>query len=44
MDVISQGATLNFAFDGDSDTAVNRYRAISCAAATITWNCSTVMH
>ncbi|ANO76728.1 RHS repeat-associated core domain-containing protein [Escherichia coli] len=27
VDVISQGATLNFAFDGDSDTAVNPYHA-----------------
>ncbi|EJB1746633.1 PAAR domain-containing protein [Escherichia coli] len=27
VDIISQGATLNFAFDGDSDTAVNPYHA-----------------
>ncbi|HCN2823730.1 TPA: PAAR domain-containing protein, partial [Escherichia coli] len=27
VDIISQGATLNFAFDGDSDTSVNPYHA-----------------
>ncbi|EEV7011178.1 TPA: PAAR domain-containing protein, partial [Escherichia coli] len=27
VDIISQGATLRFAFDGDSDTAVNPYHA-----------------
>ncbi|QKX43096.1 hypothetical protein HPE42_12045 [Escherichia coli] len=27
VDIISRGATLNFAFDGDSDTAVNPYHA-----------------
>lgn len=27
VDIISPGATLNFAFDGESDTAVNPYHA-----------------
>ncbi|MGQ0417235.1 hypothetical protein ACT4UL_20330 [Bacillus sp. HC-TM] len=27
VDIISLGATLNFAFDGESDTAVNPYHA-----------------